>query len=136
MAQQILQDLSYFTPELALTGTFLAAIVLDLIIRRTVWPVAALVLLGLGLTLALLLTHAGAEVSIFSNMIAVDPFAFYFKLVIVVSAIFVTVFSLQSAELNTPGRRPGRILRPPAGGDTRDCADGGGEQSLDDVPRR
>jgi len=107
MAQQILQDLAYFTPELALTGTFLGAIIVDLLIRRTVWPVALVVLAGLGVTLALLFSQAGTEMSIFSNMIAVDPFAFYFKLVIVLSAIFVTIFSMQCAELNSAGRALG-----------------------------
>ena len=107
MAQQLLQDLTYFTPELALAGTFLIAIVMDLIFRRTVWPVAFVVLGGFGLTLLLLFSQSGTEMAIFSNMIAVDPFAFYFKLVIVLCAIFVTVFSMQSSELNMPGRTLG-----------------------------
>ncbi|RPH33616.1 NADH-quinone oxidoreductase subunit N, partial [bacterium] len=48
-------------------------------------------------------THA----SIFFNMLAVDPFAFFFKLVILLSAILIVVFSLSSAELNSPGRKLG-----------------------------
>jgi NADH-quinone oxidoreductase subunit N len=61
-------------------------------------------LIGTGIAL---LGQADMHASIFSNMIAVDPFAFFFKLVILLTAILIVVFSLQSAELNSPGRKLG-----------------------------
>jgi len=107
MAERILADLSYFQPELALTVTFLLAVIADLIVRRTPIVVASIVMIGFVVSGILVLNQAGVEVSIFSNMIAVDPFAVYFKLLIVLAAILIVMFSLNLSELNTAGRRLG-----------------------------
>jgi NADH-quinone oxidoreductase subunit N len=104
MPDQLLADLSRFTPEVALTLTFLAGIVAELFVRRTSLVVAGIVLAGFLLTGLFVLGQGGMSASLFSGMITVDPFAVFFKLVIVLSAIFVLVFSLHSGELNTPGR--------------------------------
>jgi NADH-quinone oxidoreductase subunit N len=107
MAEQILKDLQFFYPELALTATLLIAIIADLIFRRTSIVVSAVVMVGFVVTGVLILGQSGVEASIFSNMIAVDPFAYLFKLIIILSAILIVVFSLSSAELNSPGRKLG-----------------------------
>jgi NADH-quinone oxidoreductase subunit N len=107
MAEQILKDLQLFYPELALTVTFLVAIIADLMFKRTSVVVSAIALVGLIITGMLVLGQTGVSASIFSNMIAVDPFAYFFKLIIVISAILIVVFSLNSAELNSPGRKLG-----------------------------
>lgn len=107
MADQILKDLRLFYPELALTATFLCAILADLMFKRTVLVVSTVVMAGLVIAGICVLDQAGVSASIFSNMVAVDPFAFFFKLIIILSAILVLVFSLWSSELNSPGRRLG-----------------------------
>jgi NADH-quinone oxidoreductase subunit N len=107
MTDQILHDLQYFSPELVLTGTFLVAILMDLIFRRSAAVVSSVVVLGLLVTGALVLGQSGAHASIFSNMIAVDPFAVFFKLLILLTVLFIVAFSVGSAELNTPGRKLG-----------------------------
>jgi NADH-quinone oxidoreductase subunit N len=107
MSEQILNDLSYFYPEIALTATLLMAIVADLMVRRSTAVVASVVMAGLLLTGALVLGQHGVHTSIFFDMLAVDPFAFFFKLVILLSAVLIVVFSLGSAELNTAGRKLG-----------------------------
>lgn len=107
MADQILKDLSFFYPETILTAALLAAILADLIFRRSATVVAVVAMAGLVAALAFLFPQAEASASIFSNMIAVDSFSFFFKLLILVSAILIVVFSLQSAELNSTGRRLG-----------------------------
>jgi NADH-quinone oxidoreductase subunit N len=107
MAEQILQDLQLFYPECALTATFLVAILADLIFRRTSVVVSGIVMIGFVVTAFLVLGPSGLHASIFSNMIAVDPFAYFFKLVIIISAILIVVFSLGSAELNSPNRKLG-----------------------------
>ncbi|MCZ6774848.1 MAG: NADH-quinone oxidoreductase subunit N [Ignavibacteria bacterium] len=107
MAEQILQDLQLFYPELALTATFLVAILADLIFRRTSVVVSGIVMIGFVVTAVLVLGQSDLHASIFSNMIAVDPFAHFFKLVIIISAILIVVFSLGSAELNSPNRKLG-----------------------------
>jgi NADH-quinone oxidoreductase subunit N len=107
MAEQIVQDLAHVLPEIAITAALLLAIIADLIFRRSPAVVSGIVLAGLIAAGLLVLGQAGVRTSVFTNMLAVDPFAVFFKLVILVCAIFITVFSLVSAELNAPGRRLG-----------------------------
>jgi NADH-quinone oxidoreductase subunit N len=107
MSELILHDLQYFRPELALTVTFCVAIIADLIFRRSTLVVPALAMAGLIVAGFLVVGQSGEQVSIFSNMVAVDSFAGFFKIIILVSAILVVVFSLGSAELNSKGRSLG-----------------------------
>ena len=107
MPDQLLQDVFLLAPEVALTVTFLVAIIVDLVFRRTSLPVAAVVMTGLVVTGFLVVAQTGVEESVFSNMIAVDPFAFFFKLVVVLSAILVVIFSLWSGELQSNQARLG-----------------------------
>jgi NADH-quinone oxidoreductase subunit N len=107
MTDQILHDLQYFSPELVLTGTFLVAILMDLIFRRSAAVVTSVVVFGLLVTGTLVLGQSGVHASIFSNMIAVDPFAVFFKLLILLTVLFIVAFSVGSAELNTAGRKLG-----------------------------
>ncbi len=107
MAEQILNDLQYFYPETVLVVAFLVAIIADLLFRR--YPVVGAAVAMAGLIAAFLTTLPQAEVhtSIFSNMIAVDRFALFFKLVITFCAMLIVLFSLNSSELNSAGRRLG-----------------------------
>ncbi len=107
MSEQILKDLQLFAPETALTVALLVAIITDLIFRRSSIPVAAVAMIGFIVTFALLIPQATVHEAIFSNMIAVDSFAFFFKLVIMLSAMLIVLFSLNSGELNSAGRRLG-----------------------------
>ncbi len=81
--------------------------VADLIFRRTSTAAATVALAGLVVTGILVLGQIGASASIFGSMLAVDPLAVLFKLVILLTAILVTVFSLHSGELQAPGRKMG-----------------------------
>lgn len=107
MSEQILKDLQFLYPELALTATLCVAIIADLIFRRTSIVVSTIVMIGLVVTGVLVLGQSGMHASIFGNMMAVDPFAYFFKLVIVITAILIVVFSLGSSELNTAKRKLG-----------------------------
>lgn len=107
MSEQILNDLHFFYPELTLTVTFCAAIIADLIFKRTSVIVSTVVMVGLVVTGGFILGQSETHASIFSNMVAVDSFAYFFKLVIIISAILVVVFSLGSSELNSAGRKLG-----------------------------
>ncbi len=104
---RILGDLGAFSPEIALAVTFVLAILADLIVRRRQAIVSAVVMAGFIVTGVLVVGQAGMHASIFGNMIAVDPFAVFFKLVIALTALLIVVFSLGSAELNAPGRKLG-----------------------------
>jgi NADH-quinone oxidoreductase subunit N len=99
--------MALFGPELALIATMLFAIIADLIFRRTAQVVPAVVMAGFALAGALLLGQLGTNAAIFSSMIAVDSFAIFFKLIVILTALLVTVFSLGSAELNAGKRQVG-----------------------------
>jgi NADH-quinone oxidoreductase subunit N len=107
MSEQILRDLQFFYPETALTVSLLVAILADLIFRRSSVAVAAVSIIGYTVTFALLMGQASMHATIFSNMIAVDSFSFFFKLIILLSAMLVVLFSLNSSELRSSGRRLG-----------------------------
>jgi NADH-quinone oxidoreductase subunit N len=107
MSEQLLQDLSHFLPEVVLTATILVAIVVDLIFKRTPAVVSTVVVAGLVLAGVLVLGQGQENISIFSNMLAVDAFAVYFKAVIILAALFVVIFSLGSGELNSHKRSVG-----------------------------
>ena len=107
MTEQILKDLQLFQPETVLTIALLVAILADLVFRRSSKVVPFLSMAGFVVAFVVLLPQSGVNASIFGNMVAVDSFAFFFKLIILVSAVLIVVFSLSSAELNSPGRRLG-----------------------------
>ena len=107
MPEQLLNDITKFLPEITLTVTFLVAICADLVFRKSPQIVAGITLGGLILSGVFVLNQSGMNESIFGNMIAVDPFAVFFKVIILMSAIFIIVFSLSSLELQTASRRLG-----------------------------
>jgi NADH-quinone oxidoreductase subunit N len=107
MTDQILRDLSLMSPEVALTATLLVAILADIVFTRRPLVSAGVALAGFIVTGGLVLSQAGIHASVFSNMIAVDSFAWFFKLIIILSAILIVVFSLGSSELNAAGRKLG-----------------------------
>ncbi len=99
MSEHILESITHFLPEIALAVTLCAAIIGDLILRQQNRYVAGIVFTGLAVTTVLVVRQAGLNVSIFSDMVAVDPFAVFFKIVLALSTFFVMVFSVQSKEL-------------------------------------
>jgi NADH-quinone oxidoreductase subunit N len=107
MTEQILRDIQAFYPETALTVALLVAIIADLIFRKSSKVTTLVTFAGLLVTGGFVLGQAGMHASIFSNMIAVDSFAFFFKLIILFTALLIVIFSLSSSELNTAGRRLG-----------------------------
>ncbi len=109
MTERLFSDLTLLTPEIALTVTLVVALVVDLIFRRSTLIIPALVLIGFIVTGALVLGQAGQQAAIFSGMLAVDPFAWFFKILILGSAILILIFSMGSGELTTSGRRLGEF---------------------------
>ena len=107
MTDRLLHDLALMMPETVLTVTILVALVADLIFRRSTAIVPTIVLIGLTVAGVLVLGQPHESFAIFSGMLAVDPFAAFFKLLILLSAILVVVFSLGFTELNAGGRKVG-----------------------------
>ncbi|HTX18704.1 MAG TPA: NADH-quinone oxidoreductase subunit N [Bacteroidota bacterium] len=106
MLQLILQSIGYIRPETALVFTLLSAIVADLVFKRKA-IVAGIVLGGFAAVAYYVVDEIGVNLSIFSNMLAVDPFAVYFKFVVVTASIIIVLFSLSSNEVLSSTRRIG-----------------------------
>jgi len=98
---QIVADLSYFVPEMVLTGVLLMVIVYDLFQNaENSIKAGYLALGGLALTtLAIIGQDVSTPMGIFSNMLAVDGFGRYLKILVSIGAILVMWMSFNSNEL-------------------------------------
>src|SRR6056297_3167805 len=105
MVDNILNSIIHFYPEIAIVVTLCAIIIGDLIIKRKGHTGGWILLAGMIITGFLLLAQTGWNSSIFFDMIAVDPFALYFKLLITLATIFVILFSMKSSELDEYSNR-------------------------------
>ena len=86
-------NLELFTPELTLAATAIVVILLDLVIPRKGWLVVvslAGVVVAAGFTIAM---WGGSSQAIFNNMLAVDNFALFFKLLFLAIAALVILAS-------------------------------------------
>jgi NADH-quinone oxidoreductase subunit N len=109
MLSQILQSLNAFKPETTLAVTFCLVLVADLFFRKKSSPVPAVVaLLGILTAFIFAVGESGSPaISIFSNMLAVDGFSLFFRMVVLTSSFLIVIFSLQSEELKQTGRNLG-----------------------------
>ena len=100
--QNNINSLSYFVPELILTGMIVVLIITDLLLKKENSPWTSLLALG-GLVIAFVAVMNQYDLgsrSIFNDMLVVDPFSLYFKLLFLVSAVFVVLLSIGSIELS------------------------------------
>ncbi len=103
--ENILASLNYLYPELILTLTFFVLLLVDLIVKRWKYLLPALLLGGLILTGYFLLITPDVRGFLFSTGMAnvglyiVDPFAFFFKSIILLAVIYTVLFSLSSREI-------------------------------------
>ena len=103
--QQTIQNLSHFLPETVLAVTFCLAILSGLIFRANHKSAGWIAFLGVMTALFFVLNQAGTSEEIFSGMIAVDPFAVFFKSFAAVCALIIFLFSSLSMEVQTTVRR-------------------------------
>ncbi len=100
--QNNLASLSYFVPELILAGVVIVLILADLILKEDRSPWTAFIALG-GLIATLIAVYAQYDLgnrSIFNDMLVVDPFSLFFKLLFVATTIVVVFLSIGSVELS------------------------------------
>ena len=86
-------NLELFTPELTLAATAIVVILLDLFIQRKVWLVAVAIA-GIVVAGGFTVSMWGGSFAIFNNMLAVDNFALFFKLLFLVIAGLVILASV------------------------------------------
>ena len=87
-------NLELFAPELTLAATAIIVILLDLVSQRKVWLVAvsiAGIVAAAGFTIAI---WGGSSQAIFNNMLVVDNFALFFKLLFLAIAALVILASV------------------------------------------
>lgn len=101
------QSISVFAPEIALLVTFIVALFMDVVFKKTRNVSGYTVCVGLVVTGILLCTQCGVKDNIFVSMLAVDPFALFFKFLILISSLVVCLMSFFSDELNKDDRKMG-----------------------------
>ena len=96
-----LQSLSFFYPELLLTLVILFAIIYDLLIDSSEsGKVGWVLVFGLVLVaIAIWFQDSSKVTTLFTDAVVLDPFSTFFKLLIILATIFVSVVSLYSNEL-------------------------------------
>ncbi len=99
MVEHIINSISHLYPEIAITLTLCVAIIADLVLKKESHAIGWIVLGGLVITGVLVVAQTGSELSIFSDMLAVDPFAVFFKIMLLIASVLVVLFSMQSREL-------------------------------------
>ena len=96
-----LQSLEFFVPELILVITIVAALITDLFLKRSKTDVVGWVL-GIGLIVVALsiinLRHV-PPTTLFLDMIVIDPFSSFIKLVVILSTILIIIASWNNDEL-------------------------------------
>ena len=96
-----LQSLSFFYPELLLTLVILFAIIYDLLIDSSEsGKVGWVLVFGLVLVaIAIWFQDSSKVTTLFTDAVVLAPFSTFFKLLIILATIFVSVVSLYSNEL-------------------------------------
>ncbi len=105
MLEQIITSARMLQPETTLLVGFCVLLILGVAFPRGNGKFGWLALIALAAVgFALTRQAAGVPAGVFSNMLAIDSFAIFFKSLILIAAAFVVIFSMHSAELQT-GRR-------------------------------
>jgi NADH-quinone oxidoreductase subunit N len=103
--QQIIQNLTHFLPETVLAVTFCIAVLAGIIFRKNPIIVGWVAFIGVIAALFCVVNQVGISEDIFSGMIAVDPFAVFFKSLTAICALLIILFSIYSIEVQTTVKR-------------------------------
>ena len=96
-----LQSLSFFYPELILTGVIILAIIYDLLIDKSnSGKVGWVLITGLVAVASAIWMQETRATTLFSDAIVLDPFSTFFKLIVILATILVSIVSLESGELD------------------------------------
>jgi NADH-quinone oxidoreductase subunit N len=108
MFQEAIISLSKFYPELALGGTIVAIIIVELFFKRRTQVSGIIAIAGLIVTLALVVQQLYFQPqAVFYQMIVLDPFAYFFKFLLIASAFLIVIFSFISREINPRQEKTG-----------------------------
>jgi len=99
ISEIIYQQLQFFLPEIVLVGTFCVILLTGLIAPKKASLLAWITFIGLALSFVFVLRQFGHNESLFSGMIALDPFAVFFKIFSIVCVVCIILFSQFSNEV-------------------------------------
>jgi len=96
---QLLNNLTFFYPEIAVFTTLLFCLILDVILNKKSVIVSVAAVLGLLISLYFLIIQSGTSERFFSNLLVVDGVGTFFKYIFIASTIMVIVFFGISKEI-------------------------------------
>jgi NADH-quinone oxidoreductase subunit N len=100
-----LADFYYILPEIVLTAGSLAVLIADVLMPRRVRALMWVTVAVLAATFVSLLPFSDVNVEVAQGLIAVDQFAFFFKIVFLISALLTVLMSARYLEIE--GASPG-----------------------------
>jgi len=97
----LIKSVYMFLPETTLTITFLLAMILDVIFKKSKNIAGIIAIIGLLVAGIFLFLQTGVSFKGFANLLIVDSFGQFMKFVILMSSLIVIIFSFFSNELHT-----------------------------------
>lgn len=110
VTSDLIKSVSFFKPETTLTVGIILAILFDLIFKKSKYIAGYIALATLVVSGVFLLQQSGTEVKAFQNLLVVDSFGIFMKLIVLLSSIIVMVFSFFSKELDPKQSRLGEYF--------------------------
>ncbi|TVQ02317.1 MAG: NADH-quinone oxidoreductase subunit N [Balneolaceae bacterium] len=101
MVEHTLHSIGQFLPEIVIVSTLCVIIVADLFIKSERHTTGWIMLGGLLLAGYFTIMQIGRSEAVFYDMVAVDPFAVFFKSILILAGIFIVFFSMKSLELES-----------------------------------
>lgn len=107
MAEYTLYSISHFYPEITLIITLCAAVIGDILLKEKNHHISWILIAGFSITGMLVMMQNGTNVSVFYDMVAVDPYASFVKIILIITALFIVFFSMNCQELQQNANRIG-----------------------------
>ncbi|MEX0769604.1 MAG: NADH-quinone oxidoreductase subunit N [Balneolaceae bacterium] len=107
MIEIILNSIHHFYPEITITATLCVIILGDLLLKKRDHTTGWILVAGLGVSGLFVLLQTGRMESVFYDMVAVDPFAVFFKVILILASLFIVMFSIKCKELDSYHSRIG-----------------------------
>lgn len=107
MVEHTLYSIGRYLPEIVIVITLCVIIIADLFVKSGRHTTGWILLSGFILAGFFAVMQYGRNESVFYDMVAVDPYAVFFKVLLILTGIFIVLFSMQSRELEAYKSRIG-----------------------------
>ena len=110
--ENLISDLVFIKPELAVSATLVLIVLFDLIFAENKKFLPYISILGLLVTCYCVIQQFGTatfafKISANTGMVVIDNFGSYFKVVVLIASLFVVLFSIVSSEIKSTADRHG-----------------------------